>query len=73
MPYEAFSTLHPENIFPFDNKMAAPTRKFEYGACACFMTLPAARSSFSCAFLGSGLFGMIGSKLAGVLLNRAQL
>src|ERR1700733_5008694 len=46
IPYEAFSTLQPVKILPLVSRMAAPTRKFEYGAWAFFITLVAARSSF---------------------------
>src|SRR5579862_1672092 len=45
IPYEAFSTLQPEKILPLVNRMAAPTWNLEYGACAFFITLVAARSS----------------------------
>jgi deoxyribose-phosphate aldolase len=39
--------LQPAKILPLVSRMAAPTRKFEYGAWAFFMTLRAAASSFS--------------------------
>jgi hypothetical protein len=47
IPYEAFSTLHPEKISPSVVKIAAPTRNFEYGAWAFFMTLRAVRNNCS--------------------------
>src|SRR5580704_4760101 len=47
IPYEAFSTLQPEKIFPFKSRMAAPTRNFEYGACAFFITFIADRRSLA--------------------------
>jgi hypothetical protein len=38
--------LRPLKIFPLDSRMADPTRKFEYGACAFFITRVAAATSF---------------------------
>src|SRR5271156_5979970 len=44
IPYEEFSTLQPAKTRPFEVRMAAPTRNWEKGAYAFFMTLRAARS-----------------------------
>src|SRR5260370_13629940 len=41
IPYEAFSTLQPKKISPLVVRIAAPTRNFEYGAWAFFMTFRA--------------------------------
>ena len=56
MPYEAFSTLQPVKVFPFVSRIADPTRKFEYGACAFFITRSAAFFSFFCTLLDNCLF-----------------
>src|ERR1700726_2670193 len=46
-PYVAFSTLHPPKILPEALRRAAPTRKFEYGACAFSLACLAASISKS--------------------------
>jgi hypothetical protein len=46
-PYVAFSTLQPEKILPEMLRKAAPTRKFEYGACAFSLACLAASISKS--------------------------
>ena len=43
---ELFSTLQPVNIFPEAVNAVAPTRKFEYGACAYFFAATAAAINF---------------------------
>src|SRR4029079_3250587 len=49
-PYDAFSTLQPACTRPRSSSTAAPTRNFEYGACARSRTArAAARSFFRCA------------------------
>jgi hypothetical protein len=58
IPYEAFSTLQPEKISPLVVKIAAPTRKFEYGAWAFFMTFRADCNNCSRAFGGRVLLRM---------------
>jgi hypothetical protein len=74
MPYEAFSTLQPEKILPFVSKIAAPTRKFEYGACAFFITRVAALSSFFRTAAVSLVFGIPeGYSQQHWHLDRAQL
>src|SRR5260370_16789875 len=47
IPYEAFSTLQPKKISPLVVRIAAPTRNFEYGAWAFFMTFRADVNNFS--------------------------
>ena len=44
-PYEACSTLQPLMISPDSVSKAAPTRNFEYGACACARAAHAQRIS----------------------------
>jgi len=46
-PYVAFSTLQPVKICPDLARTAAPTRKLEYGACACSRAVRAAAINFS--------------------------
>jgi hypothetical protein len=46
-PYDAFSTLQPENTSPESVSTAAPTWKFEYGAWARLSALRATVSSIS--------------------------
>src|SRR5215472_18089519 len=46
-PYVAFSTLQPPKILPEEARSAAPTRKFEYGACAFSRACFAAEISLS--------------------------
>src|SRR5712692_8365710 len=47
-PYVAFSTLQPPKILPEVARSAAPTRKFEYGACAFSLACLAAEIRISC-------------------------
>src|SRR5260370_38435138 len=49
-PYVAFSTLQPPKILPEVARSAAPTRKFEYGACAFSLACLAAEIRISCSF-----------------------
>src|SRR5467141_267561 len=52
-PYVAFSTLQPPKIRPEVARSAAPTRKFEYGACAFSLACLAAEISVSYSLMRS--------------------
>src|SRR5579872_660910 len=71
IPYEAFSTLQPLKICPLVRRMAAPTRKFEYGAWAFFMTFLAVCSSFA-RTAEDDVFLCVGNRVLKVLVHRAN-